>query len=386
MRLGAPIFAIAAFACGALAETRYVSPQGGHVPPFTNWAGAATTIVAAVDTSSDGDTVLVTNGTYLLTSQVIVDKGVTIQSVNGAATTFVNGSSTTRCFVLAHAAAVLDGLTVTNGRVSDDGGGIYAFAGSQVRNCVVTGNRSGRFGGGILARDGVVVESCVIRGNRSDTYGGGGIGCGDAAEVRWCVIEANEAAGLGDGGGVSCIYDAKIIGCIIASNKARVGGGVQALYHNRLENCLLVGNVAKQGGGLNCSQYTTIQNCTIASNTAEVGGGVDAFFGGLIRNSIVYRNTAATGSNYTQRSVGLNVLSFTNSCAAPLPAGSGNIATDPLWVSPGGGNFRLTAASPCVDTGQNAGAPTNDLDHFTRPFDGDTNSVAVVDMGAYEFH
>ena len=47
-----------------LAETRYVSLSGGHVPPFTNWVDAATNIQAAIDVASDGDTVLVTNGVY----------------------------------------------------------------------------------------------------------------------------------------------------------------------------------------------------------------------------------------------------------------------------------------------------------------------------------
>jgi PKD repeat protein len=49
---------------GAFGATRYVSPTGGHVPPFTNWVTAATNIQAAVDAALAQDLVLVTNGVY----------------------------------------------------------------------------------------------------------------------------------------------------------------------------------------------------------------------------------------------------------------------------------------------------------------------------------
>ena len=81
------------FIQAAWAETRYVSLSGGHVPPFTNWADAATNIQAAIDASEDGDTVLVTNGIYAtggriapgasLTNRIVVTNAIIVRSVNG---------------------------------------------------------------------------------------------------------------------------------------------------------------------------------------------------------------------------------------------------------------------------------------------------------------
>ena len=66
--------------------------------------------------------------------------------------------------------------------------------------------------------------------------------------------------------------------------------------------------------------------------------------------------------------------------------GSNNINSDPLFVDAGNGNFRLQESSPCIDVGNNAAVVgSTDLDGRPRIFDGDDDSVATVDMGAYEF-
>jgi len=66
--------------------------------------------------------------------------------------------------------------------------------------------------------------------------------------------------------------------------------------------------------------------------------------------------------------------------------GTGNIGEDPLFVDAGGGNLRLSWDSPCIDAGDNSAVTEpNDLDGLPRIVDGDCDTTATVDMGAYEF-
>src|SRR5271157_1287688 len=86
---------------GASAAVRYVAPAGGGISPFTDWASAATNIQDAVDVSSGGDLIWVTNGTYTgggrvmdgdLVSRAALNKPATVQSVNGPVATIIQGN------------------------------------------------------------------------------------------------------------------------------------------------------------------------------------------------------------------------------------------------------------------------------------------------------
>jgi len=61
----------------------YVSQTGSVTSPYTNWATAASDIQSAVNACSDSDTVLITNGTYKLSSRIVINQPITLQSVNG---------------------------------------------------------------------------------------------------------------------------------------------------------------------------------------------------------------------------------------------------------------------------------------------------------------
>jgi hypothetical protein len=126
--------------CGALAclstraTTLYVWQESpSPASPFTNWTAAAHTIQDAVDAASAGDTVLVTNGVY---ASVSVNKSVTLTSVDGPATTVVDGGGTNRCVWLG-TNAFLKGFTLTNGS-ADSGGGVWCEStNAEVTGCTV---------------------------------------------------------------------------------------------------------------------------------------------------------------------------------------------------------------------------------------------------------
>src|SRR5258708_3841773 len=118
------------------AATLYVDLNSANAtPPYADWSTAATNIQDAVDASSDGDLILVTNGIYAtggrvvygsLTNRVVINKAVTVQSVNGAALTAIlgfanngsgvptNGDNAVRCVYLTNNAAFI-GFTLAFG-------------------------------------------------------------------------------------------------------------------------------------------------------------------------------------------------------------------------------------------------------------------------------
>ncbi|HEY3932031.1 MAG TPA: hypothetical protein VGM58_06630, partial [Verrucomicrobiae bacterium] len=152
------------------AATLYVDLNSTNAaPPYADWNTAATNIQDAVDVATNGDIVLVTNGIYQTggrvvygnsTNRVMVNKSVTVESVNGPATTVIQGysfrSSSIRCVYLTNGASLI-GFTLTNGGAIDSGdilreqsgGGVWCENSSiVVSNCVITRGFAYQSGGG----------------------------------------------------------------------------------------------------------------------------------------------------------------------------------------------------------------------------------------------
>ena len=148
-----------AFLETGFSETRYVFLSGGHVPPFTSWATAATNIQAAINVSSSGDTVLVADGIYAsgstavsggLANRIAITNAITVRSVSGSTRTGIqgegpSGNDAVRCVYMANN-AVLIGFTLYGGctRIEGDdekdrsGGGIWSESvNTVVSNCVL---------------------------------------------------------------------------------------------------------------------------------------------------------------------------------------------------------------------------------------------------------
>jgi len=127
-------------------------------------------------------------------------------------------------------------------------------------------------------------------------------------------------------------------------------------------------------------------NCTFADNTLAGIAFVRAGTDGKLRNCIFWGNAGGGVLNPGGHTI---TYAYCDSQDGVQP-GSGNISADPLFV--GGGNYRLQAGSPCVNTGSNAlwpgvyGTPLApytlaamdvDLDWLPR-------KVGTIDMGPYE--
>ncbi|RKX41665.1 MAG: hypothetical protein DRP64_11095, partial [Verrucomicrobia bacterium] len=239
------------------ASTLYVDANSTTpVAPFSSWVTAATNIQNAVDASVAGDTVSVTNGHYLLSSEITVGKNIAIQSVHGSDVTIVDGGGTTRCFNLGNSACLISGFTIQNGYSSDSGGGIYCSdATPVVSNCTISGNSVTSSGGGMFRG---TADNCTISGNSA--WAGGGMRYGTANN---CMISENSADW---GGGME---SSTANNCMISGNSASIGGGGMSL--GTANDCTISGNSASGSGG---GMYDgTANNCTIRDNTSDSWGG-----------------------------------------------------------------------------------------------------------------
>jgi hypothetical protein len=196
------------------ASTLFVCPESTNpVPPFTNWATAATGIQQAVSAAAAGDVVVVTNGTY---GAVNVDKPLLLRSVNGPKVTIIDAVRQSRCAYLTNGTR-LAGFWLRHGAADVFGGGVFcASTDVYLTNCVITDN------------------SVYTNFNGSVSGSGGGVYGGTLYN---CLVASNSAAGSGGGANASILYN-----CTLIDNRAgKYGGGV---YNAALTNCIVYFNAA----------------------------------------------------------------------------------------------------------------------------------------------
>jgi len=322
------------------ASTTYASPSGGNVWPYTSWANAATKIEDAIDAAYAGGTVIVADGTYT-EDNIVVAKPLTVQSVNGAGVTTVQGNGSDRIFRMDGPDIVLEGFTITSGGGNRRAGGVYVRHGGTVRDCVITANDAINDGGGVFIYDGGTVMNCTIANNTSGSdaggvridYGGllvdciinnnttvnrgGGVHLHRYGTVRDCEIkwnaQTNPTAGVGGGLAYRNAWsDALVENCTIESNQGFVGGGAHiecegvsddGVNHGRavLRNCWIVGNTAvNRAGGVNADDDGDVKNSLIIDNITQMtvnndepdGGGARVNGGARLMNCTISDNSA----------------------------------------------------------------------------------------------
>jgi fibronectin-binding autotransporter adhesin len=206
---------------------------------------------------------------------------------------------------------VISGVTIMNGNVTGQGGGIYNYNADltlvnvEVRNNVVTGTSSQGRGGGIYVNQGSLsLDGVQIVSNTANIYGGGVYFNQGSGTLSSGQIVSNTASG---GGGVIVFNAAAAFtqtgDSMVAYNAAGRGGGVHIYQGSAtlLEGQILSNTADLYGGGVIVYQAGarfTMSGGQIISNTAgDRGGGVYVYFGSsaVLSGGRVAGNTAPDG-------------------------------------------------------------------------------------------
>ncbi|MDP2898835.1 MAG: right-handed parallel beta-helix repeat-containing protein [bacterium] len=389
--------------CAAVrADTHYVSPGGSEEPPYLTPETAARSIQSALDVASPGDTVSAAAGDYrgriaMGPALSLVGCGPEATRIWGAIEAGVDGK--------------IEGVGVHQDCPPEDPAYAWvAIKGPRTGGLTVSRCRiSGTYEKGIksMADTGfVLVLETEIRGIRTGlspvaisaegTFHG-------LRSVVWvidrCTVSDNALAvgtsdldGLwvtrsrffGNGVAVSVWCRASLVACQIVNNAVGVSLGYDGGAPTLVESCLIAGNTE---AGVSCSEMASmdLENCTITGN----GRGLELIYTQpytqMAVGCIIWGNTQDVRVEGREPSFDILAVGYSDIGGWE---GNENIDTDPLFLDPGTGNFRLRPDSPCIDYDTPYAASLEaayDLDGGPRVAYGGKGDYRLVDMGAYEY-
>ena len=298
------------------------------------------------------------------TGDLDVSDGLTLFGANASTTIIQAGTSTTngidRVFdIRPGATAIIQRVTIRNGRVNGDGGGILTA--------------------GVLTLTDVAIESNTATG--ASGHGGGLMTEGSSQTfLRRVLVAANQA--------------------VTTAAFAVDGGGIGAEGATLdLENVTISGNTGNGVSGLASRAITSIVNVTFANNVVtrtDIGGTLGALDRpATIVNSIILmpsgqRNCLVNNFTFptTLTSLGDNIISgLCVGVSASTDRQNTAVPLGPLAMN--GGQTRTHAltsptTNPAVDTGGNTRCPATDQRGSPRPRDGNGDGRNICDIGAFE--
>ncbi len=248
----------------------------------------------------------------------------------------------------------IEGITIRNGDLSNNGGGIYLQMGSTlwlntvIVSCCSAENSSD--GGAVYSNGATVyVKDSTFSGNSAYD---GGVANGGSWVVSNSAFNRNSATN----GGVACGSPWVVTNSTFSGNNSPNGG---VAYNGMwtVTNSTFNGNISNHGGVAYFGKWTII-------NSIFAGGSSDMFDSMTAGGSMKYSDV------------------YLGNWSANLPT-TECISADPIFISTDETDqhfLQLSSGSPCIDTGTSEGAPASDKNYVSRP----QPPGGRFDMGAYE--
>ena len=233
-------------------------------------------IQTAVESASDGDTIILKAGTYLNngSGEITINKKISIVGVKDS--TILDAQKKSGIFNIAKNVNIT-GIVFMNG--SGENGAISFEGNGNVISCTFKDNFGSSRGGAIYFKGGGEnsVINCAFTNNNGD-MGGAIYFLGIRGDVINCTFKDNSARY--EGGAVHWRdgYCNMMINCTFINNTVREEDGGGAVYFEYIDddanviNCTFINNTVKQegGGGAIYLIYgsVTVNNCALVNNTA----------------------------------------------------------------------------------------------------------------------
>lgn len=383
------------------------------------------TIQAGIDAANNGDTVLVSPGTYKENIN-FQGKAITVTSEAGSSKTIIDGGQITEAvsFVSNETnSSILSGFTIQNGFAAfsttgfSAGGILIQNSSPTIKHNVIARN----FGCGI----GIYFGAPIIQFNTIRyTAGANATYCGPSLASGVLVYGEGTQYGLGSVQLISNIISSNngegiylwIAGIpLVKGNLIRENGSSGILMQGDgapliIENLIVANQGPSYGGGLVLSipngQYrttnTVVTSNTIVRNTVLASGDGSGIYVSGFYDHVVFENNIVIGTG-KGAAVDCDATYLPNGPAPAFlyndvlnPTGldydggctgdtgqNGNISANPLLTKA----YRLTAGSPAIDAGDNSALdlPTRDIVGNPRIVNGNGGPTATVDIGAFEF-
>jgi subtilase family protein/Big-like domain-containing protein len=294
------------------------------------------TIQAAINAAISGDIILVDTGTYVEDINFSA-KDITLISVSGPEVTIIDGNSSGTTVTIGPAGEI-NGFTIRKGSGSSGSAIRVSGADTKIKRNIFDLNSGAVIYGNVASP---IIEKNIFRNNTS---------CSSVIDF------VNGSKPL-------------IVNNLFIDNPCRaIDMGLPTSGLPKVINNTIVRNNV---GIFIDRRVQTSQQIYRNNILVDNGIGLEVEFGSDANNPTWENNLVfGDGTHY-------NLI-------ASQTGFNGNISADPLFAD-SINDFHLTAGSPAIDVGSSSLAPLDDINNTIRPVDGNSDSIATVDMGAYEY-